>query len=126
MMNYNISAYLVFIAVMVFIIVYVGRYFFTNGRVFIISMLEGNVELADQINRLLLLGYYLVNIGYAFIRLKDWPTIYSLQNWISSLGANIGLLVLILAVMHYMNMLGIYLFSKTNSIHHKRFNYEQQ
>jgi hypothetical protein len=120
-MNYNISAYLVFIAVMVFIILYVGKYFFTNGRIFIVSMLEGNVELADQINRLLLVGYYLLNIGYAFIRLKDWPTIHSLQNWISSLGANIGLLVLILAVMHYMNMLGIYLFSKTNSIHHKTF-----
>jgi len=120
-MNLNISAYVVFVFLMVFIIVYVGRYFYTNGRVFIISLLKGNVSLADSINRLLLAGYYLLNIGYAFLKIKDWKKINTLEVWCSSLALNMGTLILILAFMHYGNMLAIYYLSKSNSITHKLF-----
>jgi hypothetical protein len=120
-MNLNISAYIVFTALMVFIIVYVGRYFYTNGRVFIVSLLNGNVSLADSINRLLLVGYYLLNIGYAFLKLKDWKKISTLEMWLSSLALNMGTLILILAFLHYVNMLAIYYISKSNSITHKSF-----
>ena len=120
-MNYNISVYAVFILLMVYIIVFVGRYFYTNGRIFILTLLQGQVSLADAINRTLLVGYYLLNIGYAFLKLKQWPPIMSIEAWWSSLSLNIGLLVLILAAMHYGNMFLIYYLSKSNSITHKSF-----
>jgi hypothetical protein len=120
-MNYNISAYIVFIILVVFIIVYVGRYFYTNGRVFIISLLDGNVSLADQVNKVLLVGYYLVNTGYAFLKLQRWQRISTVEAWLSSLTLNIGTLVLILAFLHYMNMYAIYYLSKSNSINHKPY-----
>ncbi len=120
-MNYNISVYIVFIALMVYIIVFVGRYFYSNGRIFILTFLHGQVSLADAINRSFLIGYYLLNIGYAFLKLKQWPNIRSLEMWCSSLSLNIGTLVLILAAMHYGNMLLIYFLSKSNSITHKSF-----
>lgn len=120
-MNYNISVYAVFILLMVYIIVYVGRYFYTNGRIFILTLLQGQVSLADAINRTLLVGYYLLNIGYAFLKLKQWPLVKSMEAWWSSLALNIGLLVLILAALHYGNMLVIYFLSKSNSITHKSF-----
>jgi hypothetical protein len=123
-MNYNVSAYLVFIVLIMFIIIYVGRYFYTNGRVFIIVLLKGNESLADYINRLLLAGYYLVNIGYAFLKLKSWGKINSVEEWLSSLGVNIGTLILVLAFLHYVNMLVIYLLSKSDFKTHKRFHYE--
>lgn len=120
-MNYNVSVYIVFLAVMIFIIVFVGRYFYTNGRIFIITLLQGHVALADSINRLLLSGYYLLNIGYAFLKLKQWPKIHTPEAWLSSLSVNVGLLVLILACIHYLNMLAIYYLSKSNSITNKSF-----
>lgn len=120
-MNLNISAYIAFVFLMVFIIAYVGRYFYTNGRIFIISLLKSNVSLADSINRLLLVGYYLLNIGYTFLKLKNWEKINSLEAWCSSLALNIGTLILILAFMHYGNILAIYYLSKSNSITHKLF-----
>jgi hypothetical protein len=111
---------------MVFIIGYVGKYFYTNGRIFIISLLNGNVAQADQINKTLLVGYYLFNIGYAFIKLKYWEKIGNLEMMLSSLSVNMGLLILILAVMHFFNMLVIYFLSKSKSfsITNKNFNYE--
>ena len=120
-MNYNISVYMVFIALMVFIIGYVGKYFYNNGRIFIIHLLKGNVPMADGINRLLLVGYYLVNIGYAFLKLKHWPRINNMAAWLSSLATHMAILILILACLHYFNMLAIYLLSKSNFINHKSY-----
>lgn len=122
-MNYNISAYMIYLALMVFIIVVVGRYFYTNGRVFIISFLKGNVTLADQLNRLLLVAYYLFNIGYAFMKLRFWQKINTLEMLVLSLSKNMAVLILILAITHYLNMLLIYIFSKqkSNSITYKSF-----
>jgi|SRR5687768_51384 len=120
-MNYNVGAYMIYIAMMVFIIVYVGRYFYKNGRVFIIALLNGNVSLADYINKLLLVAYCLFNVGYAFLKLKNWPKVISIEVLFSSLAVNMGTLILILACTHYFNMLAIYLLSKSNFITHKTF-----
>ena len=120
-MNYNISVYIVFIALMVFIILYVGKYFYSNGRIFIISLLKGNVSLADYINRLLLAGYYLINIGYAFLKLKSWPRVTGIESWLAGLAANMGTLILILAILHYLNITAIYILSKSNFITHKSY-----
>jgi hypothetical protein len=122
-MNYNVSAYIIFLALIVFIIVYAGRYFYTNGRIFIISLFNGNVSLADYVNKLLLIAYYLFNIGYSFLKLKQWKKITDFEMLVSSLASNIGVLILILAVMHYFNMLVIYLLShsKSFSITNKSF-----
>jgi hypothetical protein len=122
-MNYNVSAYIIFLALIVFIIVYAGRYFYTNGRIFIISLFNGNVSLADHVNKLLLIAYYLFNIGYSFLKLKQWKKIIDFEMLVSSLASNIGVLILILAVMHYFNMLVIYLLShsKSFSITNKSF-----
>lgn len=115
-MNYNISAYIIYLALMVFIIVYVGKYFYTNGRIFIISLFNGQESMADQINRILLVAYYLFNIGYAFIKLNHWQKITDIEMLVSSLSVNMGVLILILAVTHYLNMLAIYFLSKSKSI----------
>ena len=114
-MNYNIAAYIIFLTLMSFIIVYVGKYFYSNGRVFIISLFNGNVSLADHINKLLLLAYYLFNIGYSFMKLRQWQKISNLEMLFSSLASNLGVLIFILAITHYFNMLVIYRLSKSNS-----------
>jgi hypothetical protein len=118
-MSYNTSAYFVFVMLMVFIILYVGKYFYTNGRIFILSLFKGHAGLTDSINKILLIGYYLLNIGYTFLKLKSWQRIHTLEAWFSSLAVNMGALILILAVLHYCNMLVLYCLSKSNSITHK-------
>ncbi|HWI90685.1 MAG TPA: hypothetical protein VNT20_05380 [Flavisolibacter sp.] len=122
-MNYNILAYVVFLSLIIFIIVYVGRYFYSNGRIFIIALFNGHVALADQVNKLLLIAYYLFNIGYAFLKLKQWERITNWEMMFSSLATKIGILIFILALTHYFNMLVIYLLSKSKSISitHKSF-----
>lgn len=117
-MNYNILCYAIYLALMIFIIVYVGRLFYRNGRVFILALFNGHELQADHINNILLLAYYLFNIGYAFVKLTYWGKVTDAKLVISSLGNNIGLLVLILGVTHYFNMAVIYYLSKKQKIFH--------
>jgi hypothetical protein len=117
-MNYNILAYSIFALITIYIILWVGRLFHKNGRIFILSLFHKNEQLADTTNNLLLIGYYLFNIGYAVIQLSYWKTIITRNELLSSIATKIGTLVLLLATMHYINMFIIYQLSKnkTNSL----------
>lgn len=115
-MNFNTTAYGIYILIILFIIIYVGRFFHRKGRVFIVDLMKGDTTYADNLNNILLLAYYLFNIGYAFLKLRTWEYVSGIEILISSLGSNIGLLILILAVTHYFNMWLIYYLSKKHSL----------
>lgn len=118
-MNSNIAAYIIYLCITLYIIVLVGRLFHQSGRVFIIRFMKDDVHQADNINNILLVAYYLFNIGYCFITLRFWEYISSLPQLISSLSTHLGILILTLAVTHYFNILLIYFLSKKhNSITH--------
>lgn len=114
-MNYNILAYFIFAAVTSYIIVWVGKLFHRNGRIFIRALFDGRDDLTDTTNNLLLVAYYLFNIGYAILQFNMWDNVSEWQQLISSVATKTGLLVLILAGLHYNNMLIIYLLSKNKT-----------
>ncbi|QQT31273.1 hypothetical protein I6I99_01460 [Sphingobacterium multivorum] len=111
-MNFNILAYAIYGLLTCYIILWVGRLFHKNGRVFILSLFGQEVNLADTTNNLLLLGYYLLNIGYAILQFSYWRQIESFDEMICSIAFKTGRLLLVLVGLHYFNMLSIYFFAK--------------
>jgi hypothetical protein len=61
-------------------------------------------KLADSVNHLLLVGFYLINIGFVCLALRygDKPT--ELVGAIEFLSTKIGLVIVLLGVMHFFNM----------------------
>ncbi len=115
----NTLAYIIYLIITYLITVRVGFVFFRNGRVFILNLLNNDVSLTDAINRILLVGYYLVNLGYAALMISTWDDIFSWTGLLFSVVFMTSKILLTLAVMHYINMLVIYLISKRNkSIFH--------
>lgn len=115
----NTLAYIIYLFITYLITVRVGFIFYRNGRVFILDLLNNDATLTDAINRILLVGYYLVNLGYAALMISTWDTIDNWTTLLSSITVMTGQIVLTLALMHYFNMLVIYLISKRNkSIFH--------
>jgi hypothetical protein len=108
----NILAYVLYLAITYIITVRVGFLFYRNGRVFILGLLHNDVQLTDFINRLLLTGYYLLNLGYAALMLQSWDTITSWTGLLVSIVAMTGKILLTLAVMHFCNMAVIYFIGK--------------
>ena len=103
-MNYNLIGYGIFILIIVFIIVVVGKICYRNGNIFVASLIPDHLELCQQINKTLLVGYYLVNIGYAAMTLADWENIVSLSRLVEVIAFKTAVIVCILSVLHYLNI----------------------
>jgi hypothetical protein len=84
--------------------VWVAKTLFTNGRVFLVDIFHGDELLADSVNKLLVVGFYLVNVGYAVYTLKIFSDIKSIQVVIEELSIKLGAIILILGGMHFFNL----------------------
>ena len=103
-MNYIIITYSFYLVITIALTIWVARTLFKNGKVFLIDIFHGNKELADSVNNLLLVGFYLINIGYAVYTLQVTSAISNVQQVIEKLSLKIGLIILILGAMHFFNL----------------------
>lgn len=111
-MNYNIIAYLIYLPISFYISVILGKVFYRNGRYFILEAFSGDEVITDAINHFLLIGYYLLNLGYDAYSLSFWPELASTMQLINELSLRLGSLVLGLGLMHYFNIYSIIYFTK--------------
>lgn len=110
-MNLNIITYIIYLPIIVFITVKIGWLCYKNGELFLFTLFEDK-PLVKSINNLLLIGYYLINIGYAIITISYWETVNNVAEIISSLTFSLGKIILILAVLHYNNIFWLQLTHK--------------
>jgi len=103
--DYTVLAYAVYMLVSVALTVWVARTLHRNGRVFLVDAFHGNEALADSVNHLLVVGFYLINIGYDALALKYGTKPSDLQTAIEFFSTKIGLVLLVLGGMHFMNMI---------------------
>ena len=117
----NTLAYIIYLLLTYLLTVHAGMRFYRNGRVYIKTLLGDDNHLADAINRLLLTGYYLLNLGYAALMIRCWKTVSTPADLITSVADKTGTITLTLALVHFCNMLVIFLASRkkqTPFIHH--------
>lgn len=108
-MNYIVISYISYIIITVPLTIWVARTLYKNGRVFLIKSMNNDEQLADSVNHLLVVGFYLVNLGFVSLYLKIQEEVASISEIFESLSAKIGVVMLVLGCMHFFN---IYLFSK--------------
>ncbi len=108
----NSIAYILYLIATWLITVHVGWNLYKNGRIYILNLLHGDEALTDAINRILLTGYYLLNLGYATLMITQWQTIETLATVISSICGMVGNILLLLAAIHFINMTVIFWLSK--------------
>lgn len=103
-MNYIIITYAFYLLITIALTIWVAKTLFKNGKVFLVDIFHGNRELADSVNNLLLVGFYLINIGYAVYTLQVTSSITNFQGVIEKLSIKVGLIILILGAMHFFNL----------------------
>ncbi|HEX2751316.1 MAG TPA: hypothetical protein VHM91_25125 [Verrucomicrobiales bacterium] len=103
-MDYTILTYSIYISLSVFLTIWVARTLQKNGRVFLVSSFHGNDALADSVNHLLVVGFYLVNLGFVCLYLKLTNPVESGQGVFEGLGGKLGIVLLVLGAMHFMNL----------------------
>src|SRR5436190_21588244 len=103
-MNATVYSYFIYIFVSVVLTVWVARTLHRNGRIFLVEAFHGNDHMADSVNHLLVVGFYLINIGYITLALKYGDKPNDTQEAVEFLSTKIGLVLLVLGVMHFFNM----------------------
>ena len=103
-MNFNIIGYLVYLSITFFIILKVGRLCYKNGNIFVSELIPNHEDLCRKINQILLLGYYLLNLGYCAMTLISWNKINSTTQLIEIISFKSAIIICLISVMHYINI----------------------
>ena len=111
-----VATYFVYVALSLAITYWVGRTLHSNGRVFLVENFEGREALADSVNHLLLVGFYLVNIGFVSLALRFGGRPETLVEAIEYLSTKVGLVVVVIGLMHFFNMFWLVRFRKSRLI----------
>ncbi len=103
-MNNIIVLYAAYLLITITVTIWVARTLFRNGKLFLVDIFHGNKDLAEAVNNLLLVGFYLINIGYAVYTLQVVADVNTARAVIEILSLKIGAIILILGCMHFLNM----------------------
>lgn len=104
-MNATVTTYALYLVIALPLTVWVARNLFRNGRIFLVDCFHGNESLADSVNRLLLVGFYLVNFGFVALYLKLATEVVELRGIFEALSSKLGVVLLVLGGMHFLNLL---------------------
>ena len=102
---YVLFCYLSYLAISVALTIWVARTLHRNGRVFLVDAFRGNIDLADSVNQLLVVGFYLVNVGYIALALTTIAPLGNMRQVIELESQKLGVVLLILGGMHFFNIL---------------------
>ncbi|MDE0826154.1 MAG: hypothetical protein OSA48_05020 [Akkermansiaceae bacterium] len=108
-MNETVITYALYLLTAVPMTMWVARTLHKNGRVFLVECFHENEELADSVNHLLVVGFYLINIGFVALYLKVVEEVVAVRGIFEAVSAKIGVVMLVLGAMHFFN---IYVFMR--------------
>ena len=104
-MNPIVWTYLSYLTISISLTVWVAHTLHKNGRIFLIDAFRGKEALADSINHLLVVGFYLINIGLVSLAMKEDVAPQDLRGVLEMLSAKVGIVLIVLGGMHFFNLL---------------------
>lgn len=99
-----VITYATYIILSVLLTIWVAHTLHKNGRIFLVDVFHGNEPLADSVNHLLVVGFYLINLGYISLALKIGYEVASAREGIEALSWKIGMVLVVLGGMHFFNL----------------------
>ena len=107
-----VVSYIVYLLISVTLTIWVARTLHKRGAIFLVDAFHGNAELAASVNHLLVVGFYLINIGFVTLALKSDAVIGNSRAAIEMLSDKLGYVLLALGGMHFFNL---YVFTRIRS-----------
>lgn len=103
-MDLTVVAYVIYLLVSVGLTVWVARTLSRNGRIFLGDVLHGNEKLADAVNHLLVVGFYLVNLGFVALYLNQDGGVADARGVFEAVSTKLGVVLLVLGALHLANV----------------------
>ncbi|MFF9338706.1 MULTISPECIES: hypothetical protein [unclassified Streptomyces] len=119
-MDLTVIAYIVYLLISVALTIWVARTLSRNGRIFLADVLHGNEKLADAVNHLLVVGFYLVNFGFVALYLRQDETVLDARELFEALSVKLGVVLLVLGVMHLGNVYVLNKIRRRGALEHEQ------
>jgi hypothetical protein len=103
-MNTSLTIYATYLLISLAMTIWVARTLHKNGRLFLVEAFAGNRELADSVNHLLLVGFYLINIGFILLFLRIGTQPNGVVEGVEYISTKLGIVIVVLGLMHFFNM----------------------
>lgn len=104
-MNPLVLTYILYLVISLGLTVWVARTLHRNGRAFLVASFYGDTTLADSVNHLLVVGFYLLNFGFIGFTLKVGFAPGGAAEIFEILGVKVGSVLLALGLLHFGNLL---------------------
>ena len=105
----TVTTYLIYLLIAVPLTIWVARTLSRNGRIFLVDVFHGNEDFADAVNRLLVVGFYLVNLGFVTLFLRADKVVVDARGVFEQLSVKLGFVMLVLGGLHLTN---VWIFNK--------------
>jgi hypothetical protein len=100
----TVTTYLIYLLISVPLTIWVARTLSRNGRVFLVDVFDGNDDFAEAVNRLLVAGFYLVNLGFVTLFGRTGGAVVDVPGLIGQLSLKLGTVMVVLGVLHLLNV----------------------
>lgn len=102
--TYNLSAYMIYLPIVITLTVLVSQFLFKNSKTFMIDIFHQKQDIAMATNSLFKIGFYLLNIGFALCIIEFFQ-IETVEKLVVALSKKIGGFSIYLGVMMLLNLL---------------------
>jgi hypothetical protein len=103
-MTWTVGTYVVYLLITVPLTIWVATTLSRNGRVFLEDVFAGDDALANAVNKLLVVGFYLLNLGFVVLFLRISDPVEDLGGLFDTLSIKVGVVMLTLGVLHFFNV----------------------
>lgn len=103
-MEPTVLTYMLYLAVTVPLTVWVGRALARHGEVFLVDVFHGDLRLAHAVNQLLVIGFYLLNLGYVSYFMASTSEVSSGREVLEVLSMKVGGVALVIGLVHFANV----------------------
>ena len=103
-MNITVLCYLLYTLASLALTIWVARTLHRNGRIFLVQAFRGNEDMADSVNHLLVVGFYLINVGFIAFALRFGVKPGNTQEAFEFVSTKLGFVLLVLGGMHFFNV----------------------
>jgi len=103
-MDLTVVSYLLYFAFTVPLTIWVARTLYRHGRVFLFDVFGGDERLATSVNQLLVIGFYLLNLGYVALFMASGSTVTTGRRLLEVLSAKVGGVAVVIGVVHLANV----------------------
>jgi hypothetical protein len=113
-MDWTVTTYVVYLLIAVPLTIWVATTLSRNGRIFLEDVFAGSEGLAGAVNRLLVVGFYLLNLGFVSLYLRIGSPVLDLRGLFEELSVKVGVVTITLGLIHFVN---VYVFNSIRRRH---------